>query len=231
MLREVSFKGYAIRFFVTFFGLVFAAYGVGLTVTAQLGVSPWNVFGQGVALKLTEVLGVNVMMGTITMVSAAVVIIVDVLLKEKIGVATIIDTLVFGPALNFFIKHNMLPVPTGFAVRLFCTVLGFLVWSLGIAIYMKACLGAGPKDGLFVAFAKRRIPVVLAKNSIEAVVCLVGWVLGGTVGIGTLICVFTMGSMIDFFFKLLKFDVNTVQNESIIETARNIKMLCTKQKS
>ena len=230
MLKEVSFKGYLVRLFVTFFGLVFAAYGVGLTVTAQLGVSPWDVFGQGVALKLTEMLGVEVMMGTITMASATAVIIIDVILKEKIGVATIIDILVFGPALNFFLKHNMLPVPQGFAARLFCTVLGFMVWSLGIAIYMKTQLGAGPKDGLFMAFAKRKIPVALAKNSIEAVVCLIGWIFGGTVGIGTLICVFAMGSMIDFFFKLLKFDVNTVQNESIIDTARNIRQLCTKQK-
>jgi len=230
MLKEVSFKGYAVRLSVTFFGLIFAAYGVGLTVTAGLGVSPWDVFGQGVALKLTEMLGMEVMMGTITMASATAVIIIDVILKEKIGVATIIDILVFGPALNFFLKHNMLPVPQGFAVRLFCTVLGFMVWSLGIAIYMKAQLGAGPKDGLFMAFAKRKIPVALAKNSIEAVVCLIGWIFGGTMGVGTLICVFAMGSMIDFFFKLLKFDVNTVQNESLIDTARNIKMLCTKQK-
>ncbi len=229
-MTEVSFKGYVKRFFVTFFGLVFAAYGVGLTVTAGLGVSPWDVFGQGVAKKLTEILGVEVMMGTITMVSAALVIIVDVLLKEKIGVATIVDTLVFGPALNFYLRHNMILVPEGFAARLLCTVLGFLVWSLGIAIYMKAHLGAGPKDGLFVAFAKRKIPVALAKNSIEAVVCLIGWLFGGTVGIGTLICVFTMGSMIDMFFRIFRYDVNTVQNESLLDTARNLKMLCTKHK-
>ncbi len=152
------------------------------------------------------------------------------LLKEKIGVATIVDTLVFGPALNFYLRHNMIPVPEGFAARLLCTVLGFLVWSLGIAIYMKAHLGAGPKDGLFVAFAKRKIPVALAKNSIEAVVCLIGWLFGGTVGIGTLICVFTMGSMIDIFFRIFRYDVNTVQNESLLDTARNLKMLCTKHK-
>lgn len=228
-MTEVTLKGYAKRFFVTFFGLVFAAYGVGLTVTAKLGVSPWDVFGQGVALKMTQILGTQVMMGTITMVTAAMVIVVDILLREKIGVATIVDVLVFGPALNFFLRHNMLPVPQGFGTRLFCTVLGFAVWSLGIAIYMKAHLGAGPKDGLFVAFAKRKIPVALAKNSIEAVVCLIGWLLGGTVGIGTLICVFAMGSMIDFFFRLLKFDVNTAQNESLIETARNIKNIFAKQ--
>ena len=230
MLKEISFKGYAARIFVTTFGLVFAAYGVGLTVTAGLGVSPWDVFGQGVAKKLTEMLGVEVMMGTITQITAALVIIADLFLKEKIGVATIIDTLIFGGALNFFLKNSMLPYPESFAVKFVVMVLGYLVWSLGIAIYMQATLGAGPKDSLFVAFAKRRIPVALAKNSIEAVVCLIGWLLGGTVGIGTLVCVFTMGSMIDLFFRMFKFDVTEAENESVIETAKNIKMLISKQK-
>ena len=227
-MQDISFKGYAKRIFIVTFGLVFAAYGVGLTVTAGLGVSPWDVFSQGVAMKLTKHLGVEVMKGTITQITAALVIFADIALKEKIGVATIIDTCIFGGALNFFLKHNMLPIPEGFAFRIICTVLGFMVWSLGIAIYMKPALGAGPKDGLFVAFAKRKIPVALAKNSIEAVVCLIGWLLGGTVGIGTIICVFTMGSMIDICFKLLKFDVNTVQNESIFETAKNFKKLAVR---
>lgn len=231
MLREVSFKGYTVRILVTTFGLVFAAYGVGLTVTAGLGVSPWDVFGQGVALKLTELLGVEVMMGTITQITAAMVIIADLALKEKIGVATIIDTLIFGGALNFFLKHDMLPYPETFAVKFVIMFLGYAVWSLGICIYMQTVLGAGPKDSLFVAFAKRKIPVALAKNSIEAVVCLVGWILGGTVGIGTLVCVFTMGFMIDFFFRLFKFDVTKVENESIIDTAKNIKILLEKSKA
>ena len=119
-------------------------------------------------------------------------------------------------------------MPETFAVKFILMVLGYFVWSLGISIYMQPALGAGPKDSLFVAFAKRKIPVAIAKNSIEAVVCLIGWLLGGTVGIGTIICVFTMGSMIDIFFKLLKFAVNTVQNESIFETAKNFKKLAVR---
>lgn len=227
-MQDISFKGYIKRVFIVTFGLVFASYGVGLTVTAGLGVSPWDVFGQGVSLKLTEILGRQVLMGTITQITAALVIIAVLLLKEKIGVATIIDTCIFGGALNFFLKHNLLPVPNGFALRFICMVLGYLVWSLGIAIYMRPAMGAGPKDSLFVAFAKRKIPVAIAKNSIEAVVLVIGWLLGGTVGIGTIVCVFTMGYMIDFFFRLLKFDCTKVENESVIETAKNIKMLVSK---
>ena len=228
VMQDISFKGYAKRIFIVTFGLVFAAYGVGLTVTAELGVSPWDVFSQGVALKLSELLGTEVMMGTITQITAALVILVDIALKEKIGVATIIDTCIFGGALNFFLRHNMLPYPETFAVRFICMLLGYIIWGLGIYIYMKPALGAGPKDALFVIFAKRKIPVAIAKNSIEAVVFVIGWVLGGTIGIGTVVAVFAMGYIIEFWFKVFSFDVTTVKNESIFETARNIKNLMVK---
>ena len=101
-MQDISFKGYIRRIARVTFGLVFAAYGVGLTVTAGLGVSPWDVFSQGVALQLSQLTGKEIMMGTITQITAALVIIADVFLKEKIGVATIIDTCIFGGALNFF---------------------------------------------------------------------------------------------------------------------------------
>ena len=228
VMQDISFKGYAKRIFIVTFGLVFAAYGVGLTVTANLGVSPWDVFSQGVALKLTEITGRQIMMGTITQITAALVIFVDIALKEKIGVATIIDTCIFGGALNFFLKHNMLPYPDAFIVRFIIMILGYFIWGLGIYIYMKPALGAGPKDALFVIFAKRKIPVAVAKNSIEAVVFVIGWVLGGTIGIGTVVAVFAMGYIIEFWFKVFSFDVTKVQNESLFDTAKNFKKLLTK---
>jgi len=228
-MQDLSLKGYAKRIFIVTFGLVFAAYGVGLTVTAQLGVSPWDVFSQGVALQLSKVLGKEIMMGTITQITAALVIIVDVALKEKIGIATIIDTCIFGGALNFFLKHNMLPYPQAFPVKFILMVLGYFIWGLGIYIYMKQALGSGPKDALFVIFAKRKIPVAIAKNSIEAVVFIIGWIMGGTIGIGTVVAVFAMGYIIEFWFKVFKFDVTKVENESIIDTAKNIKGLFAHQ--
>ena len=229
-MQDISFKGYAKRVFIVTFGLIFAAYGVGLTVTAELGVSPWDVFSQGVALKLSQVTGRQIMMGTITQITAALVILVDIALKEKIGVATIIDTCIFGGALNFFLKHNMLPHPEAFAVRFVFMLLGYIIWGLGIYVYMKPALGAGPKDALFVIFAKRKIPVAIAKNSIEAVVFVIGWILGGTIGIGTVVAVFAMGYIIQIWFNVFNFDVTKVENESVFETAKNIKGLLQKNK-
>ena len=228
-MQDLSLKGYIKRIFIVTFGLVFAAYGVGLTVTAELGVSPWDVFSQGVALQLTKVTGRQIMMGTITQITAALVIIVDIALKEKIGLATIIDTCIFGGALNFFLKHNMLPYPEAFAVRFALMVIGYFVWGLGIYIYMKPALGAGPKDALFVIFAKRKIPVAIAKNSIEAVVFVIGWIMGGTIGVGTVVAVFAMGYIIEFWFKVFNFDVTKVENESLFDTAKNFKKILSKQ--
>ena len=222
-MQDISFKGYAKRIFWVVFGLLIAAYGVGMTVTAELGVSPWDVFSQGVALKMSELLGIEVMMGTITQITAALVVFVDIALKEKIGVATVIDIGIFGTALNFLLKHNLLPQPEAFAGRFACMLLGYIIWGLGIYIYMKPALGAGPKDALFVIFAKRKIPVAIAKNSIEAVVFVIGWILGGTIGIGTVVAVFAMGYIIQFWFKVFSFDVTKVENESVFETAKNIK--------
>ena len=228
-MQDISFKGYAKRIFIVTFGLIWAAYGVGLTVTAELGVSPWDVFSQGVALKLSEITGRQIMMGTITQITAALVIFVDIALKEKIGVATIIDTCIFGAALNFFLKHNLLPQPEVFAGRFLSMLLGYIVWGLGVYIYMMPALGAGPKDALFVIFAKRKIPVAFAKNSIEAVVFVIGWILGGTIGIGTVVAVFAMGYIIQFWFKVFNFDVTKVENESVIETGKNIAKLLSKK--
>lgn len=224
-MYSMSLKNYAKRILTVTFGLVFASYGVGLTVTAELGVSPWDVFSQGVALQLSEILGREVMMGTITQLTAVIVIFVDIALKEKIGVATIIDTFIFGGALNFFLKNNMLPLPQTFAAKFILMLLGYFIWGLGIYIYMKQALGAGPKDALFVIFAKRKIPVAVAKNLIEAVVFVVGWLMGGTIGIGTIVAVFAMGFIIEFWFKVFKFDVTKVENESIFETIKNINSL------
>ena len=97
-------------------------------------------------------------------------------------------------------------------------------------VYMKPALGAGPKDALFVIFAKRKIPVAIAKNSIEAVVFVIGWILGGTIGIGTVVAVFAMGYIIQFWFNVFNFDVTKVENESVFETAKNIKGLLQKNK-
>lgn len=225
---KTSAKGYLKRFAMLFGGLIVAAYGVSMTVVSNLGVSPWDVFAQGTAIKLSAVFGTTVLMGTMIRAIGWVVLILSILLKEKVGFGTITDIVIVGSFINFFTTSGVVPNPEQFIWRIVLMMIGFVVWSFGVYLYLAAELGAGPRDSLMAALAKRNIPVSLAKNSIEAVVFVIGWIMGGTVGIGTVIAVFIMGYLIKFWFVVFKFDIAEAKNESVLETVKNISALVKK---
>ena len=226
---KTSVKGYIKRFAMLMGGLIIAAYGVSMTAVSNLGVSPWDVFAQGLALKLSAMLGTTILMGTTIKWTGWVVLILSIALKEKVGFGTIIDIMIVGSFINFYLTSGIVPNPESIVLRFVLLIAGFVVWSFGIYLYLAAELGAGPRDGLMAALAKRNIPVSLAKNSIEAVVFVIGWVMGGTVGVGTVIAVFIMGYLIKFWFAVFKFDIAQAKNESIVDTVKNFAALIKKQ--
>ena len=225
---KTSVKGYIKRFAMLMGGLIIAAYGVSMTAVSNLGVSPWDVFAQGLALKLSAMLGTTILMGTTIKWTGWVVLILSIALKEKVGFGTIIDIMIVGSFINFYLTSGIVPDPESIVLRFVLLIAGFVVWSFGIYLYLAAELGAGPRDGLMAALAKRKIPVSLAKNSIEAVVFVIGWVMGGTVGVGTVIAVFIMGYLIKFWFAVFKFDIAQAKNESIVDTVKNFAALIKK---
>ena len=225
---KISARGYLKRFIMLTAGLLIAAYGICMTVNSQLGISPWDVFAQGLAFKLSALTGGNYTLGTLTRWIGWVVLVLAVVLKEKIGFGTIYDILIVGSFINFYTDNNLVPMPQAFVPKFVLLIMGFVVWSFGVYLYLAAELGAGPRDSLMAALAKRNIPVNIAKNAIEAVVFVIGWICGGTVGIGTVIAVFIMGYLIKFWFAVFKFDLAKAQNESFWETARNVKELISK---
>ena len=215
---------YSKKIITIFVGLAIASYGTGLTVASNLGLAPWDVFSQGVAWYLSNTLGSEIMMGTITQVSGMFILIAVLLLKEKIGITTVFDMCFFGHCLNFYLRNDLLPAqPQSMSLRIIVMLVGFMLYGFGIYLCMAQQLGAGPRDSLMVALAKRNIPVRVAKNSIEAIVFVVGWLMGGTIGIGSVIAVFIVGYIFEFYFKLFKYDVKTAKNESFIDTVVNIK--------
>ena len=227
-MKEISVKNYIKRVVLVIIGLALSAYGIGMTIYADLGLAPWDVFNQGVALQLQKHFGIEVMMGTVSQVTCGFIIIIVLLLKEPIGVSTILDTILFGGFLNFFMKHNLLPSTEIYALRCVLLGAGFAVWAIGVYMYMQPQLGAGPRDSLMIALAKRNISVGLARNSTEMFALAVGWLCGGKVGIGTIISVFFIGYVLQFVFKLVKFDAAKVKNESLFETAKNFKRIFSK---
>lgn len=225
---KISVKGYIKRFIMLTAGLLIAAYGICMTVNSQLGISPWDVFAQGLAFKLSEFTGNTYTLGTLTRWIGWVVLVLAIVLKEKIGFGTIYDILIVGSFINFYTDNNLVPSPESFVLRLILLVAGFVVWSFGVYFYLAAELGAGPRDSLMAALAKRNIPVNIAKNAIEAVVFVIGWICGGTVGLGTVIAVFIMGYLIKFWFAVFKFDITKAENESLLDTVKNVKQIFAK---
>ena len=128
---KTSVKGYLKRFVMLTVGLLVAAYGICMTVNSQLGISPWDVFAQGLAFKLTAITGTTYTLGTLTRWIGWVVLVLAVVLKEKIGFGTIYDILIVGPFINFYTDNNLVPMPQTFVPKLLLLVAGFVVWSLG----------------------------------------------------------------------------------------------------
>ena len=221
-MKDLSFKGYIKRVLMVVVGLALSAYGIGMTIYADLGLAPWDVFNQGVSIQLQRHFGINIMMGTVSQITCGFIIIIVLLLKEPIGISTILDTILFGGFLNFFMKHNLLPSTEIYAVRFVLLGVGFVIWAAGVYLYMQPQLGAGPRDSLMIAFAKRGVSVGIARNSTEFFALAVGWLCGGKVGIGTIISVFFIGYILQFVFKLVKFDATKIKNESLIESGKNI---------
>lgn len=225
---DLTVKGYIKRIFLVVLGQAISAYGIGMTIFADLGLAPWDVFNQGVSLQFQKLFGIEVMMGTVAQVTSLIIIIIVLLLKETIGIATIIDALVYGAFLNFFMKYNLLPSTDIYWLRFVFFGLGFVVWSVGVYMYMQPQLGAGPRDSLMVALTKRNISVSMARNSTELFALAVGWICGGKVGIGTVISVFFIGYVLQFMFKIVKFDASKIKNESLFESVKNLKKAIVK---
>lgn len=225
---KTSLKGYIKRFIMLTAGLMIAAYGICMTVNSQLGISPWDVFAQGLAFKLSAITGNTYTLGTLTRWIGWVVLVLAVVLREKIGFGTIYDIMIVGSFINFYSGNNLVPAPESLPLRFILLIAGFVLWSFGVYFYLAAELGAGPRDSLMAALSKRGLPVNIAKNAIEAIVFVIGWICGGTVGIGTVIAVFIMGYLLKFWFAVFKFDLAKAENESLLDTVKNIKKLFVK---
>ncbi|MDO9547240.1 MAG: hypothetical protein Q7J07_10905 [Pelolinea sp.] len=187
--------------------LGFFLYGLGinLTINARLGLSPWGVFHQGLSFHF------GITMGTAVSIAGTAILIIDYFLKERIGWGTISNVFLIGTFIDVVERANFIPFPENIVLRFLMMILGMAIISLATFLYMSAQLGSGPRDGMMVAFTKlTNKPVGLIRSSIEIAVLIIGYLLGGTVGWGTLIMSLGFGFFIQTTFKIFKFDVKEV---------------------
>jgi uncharacterized membrane protein YczE len=171
------------------FGLVLFGFGAAMMVLAGLGLSPWEVMAQGISFKT------GIPIGTVGILIGIVVLFVWIPLKEKVGIGTILNVLIIGIVIDLTLWLAPESVD-GLAVRWILLLGGILLVGIGSGLYIGAGLGPGPRDGLMTGIARRGVNIGLARFGIEITVLVAGWLLGGTVGIGTVLFAFGMGPLI-----------------------------------
>ena len=174
------------------FGLLIFAFGVHLTIYANIGLAPWDCLGMGIAKHTLLNYGLSMTMIAVT------VLFIDILMKERIGFGTVIDALLTGNFVQMFNSLNPFPENHTMWIGIAVMLGGFVFMALGMWVYMLAEQCCGPRDALLVALGKRmpKIPIGIVEILLWAVVLLFGWLLGGSVGIGTLISTFGAGLVI-----------------------------------
>lgn len=194
-------------------GLFICVLGVVLTINAGIGRAPWDVFYQGLARQT------GITFGLAWIYSNIVILFILIWLKEPIGIGTAFDMFICGKIADFLLPLDFLPKGTGFVSGLIIMGIGFFIFASGSCLYMSARLGVGPRDNLMIALVKHaHIPIGTSKIILDGSACLAGWLMGGFVGIGTVVAAFGLGSAIQIVFFLAKFDVKTVKQESFADT-------------
>ena len=184
--KPYNFKPKFSTLFFCCFGLMLFGLGEGLLIVSFTGASPWSVLAQGLSLN------VNLSIGMLTFLISVTVLILWIPLGQKPGMATILNAIIIALMIDLCIKF--VPTPSSYINKLILAVISVITVGIGGGIYLVANLGAGPRDGLMVGLQKlTNFPIAAVRGTLEISVVSVGWYLGGTVGIGTILFAFGIG--------------------------------------
>ena len=199
-------------------GLFIFAFGVHLTIFANIGLSPWDCLAMGVSRNTPLNYGISV-----TLISI-IVLFIDLLMKERIGYGTIIDALLTGNFTQFFNQVNPFPDNENLWAGILLMLAGLVFMSFGMYVYMSAEQCCGPRDALLVGIGKRMrlLPIGLVEILLLGAVLLAGWLLGGPVGIGTLFSTFGTGFVMLLIYSLLRFEPRELKHKDVIEISKSL---------
>ena len=206
------------RALIAAFGLIVFAFGIYLQLQADIGQAPWNALNQGLSMHLP------ITYGTACNLVGCCIVLLDIALKEPVGIGMLLDATVIGWATDFFIALDFISVQTALPLQILCHFAGMIALCVGQLIYMKAALGCGPRDALMVALGKRftKVSVGTVNMCIFVIVLAGAFLLGAPIGIGTVLAVAFLGPLMDLVFRIAHFDARSVQHESLLQTAKAI---------
>ena len=181
------------RVSILFFGLFIFGLGDSLLIVSHLGNAPWTVLAQGIASRL------DLSVGTATFLVSVLVLSLWIPLKERPGFGTVANIAIIAAAIDVGI--SFFPQPSQFSFRLFYVLIGIAMVGIGSSLYITCGLGPGPRDGLMTAIHHRTgIPVGWVRGLIEISVLILGWSLGGRLGLGTALFALLIGYSVALSF-------------------------------
>ena len=193
-------------------------FGVYLTIHANLGAGPWDVLNLG----LSKTFGI--LYGNASIAVSLTILLIDILLREPIGIAMFIDAVVVGKAVDFFNWIDAVPEGGSLQTGVPMMLIGLVIMAYTQYTYMIASLGCGPRDTLLVGLSKRlnRLPIGAVSIGLLSTATAIGWMLGGPVGIGTLICAFATGPIMQFAFRTVHFNATGVNHQRLKDSIKVI---------
>lgn len=212
-------NNYIKRFARFFIGITCCAVGILFTLQANIGFSPWDVLHMGISGTT------GISYGTANIGVGISILLLAVILGEKLGLGTVLNILCVGKIVDFLLRLNILPnnANENVIIGLVMMTLGLSITAFGCVLYLGAELGGGPRDSMMVGLKKKfpKVPVGAFKGILEGSALVGGYILGGKVGVGTLYAVVASGFIVQTIFGVCKFQVDKLEQESIIETFKN----------
>ena len=192
-----NFKPSLKTLFFLIFGLTLFGLGEALLIVSNLGVTPWTVFAEGVAKNF------NFTIGLATFLVSISILILWIPLKQKIGIGTVSNAVIIAVTIDLFVY--LLPYSSNIVLSIFEMIFGILLVGVGSGIYLITNLGPGTRDGLMKGISENfKKPIYIIRLSIEITVVILGWLLGGTVGLGTLMFAILIGPIISISLVIIK---------------------------
>tara|TARA_B100001063_G_C16725824_1_gene536324 strand:+ start:847 stop:1497 length:651 start_codon:yes stop_codon:yes gene_type:complete len=184
--KPLNFSPKPLTLFILCIGLLLFGLGESLIITASAGMSPWTVLAEG--LSITTGLSI----GALTFLISLGVLLLWIPLKQQAGIGTILNVIIIAAVIEWSLPY--LPHPETYAMQILQAIVGTLVVGIASGIYLIANLGPGPRDGLMTGCQRAtNLPIAWVRVFLEITVISVGWMLGGTIGLATVIFAFGVG--------------------------------------
>ncbi len=178
-------------------GLFLYGIAIAMMIRAAIGISPWDVLAQGISLRT------GIAFGLVTNIVGGVVLLLWIPLRQRLGIGTVLNALLIGPSAE--VGLWLIPLQENIWVRIALFAGGLLLLGIATGLYIGARFGPGPRDGLMTGIHKKYgVRIWIVRTSIEVVVLIIGWILGGNVGIGTLAFALLVGPLVHVTMPILR---------------------------